>query len=882
MYEYKELKRFMIRFTKFLSIFLFLLFFASFNAYPYGVSDPDQILCHQWLTKNVLGESCGDHYCGGKHEDYKSELYSVSDEVGVKGICRDYFPTYGEREMFYRTSDDPLNMELKFVRQYCWWRWWDGTTNCGSPKWTNFSWRHPFGEITWDHGSASGSWGDTVNLTFSLQQRGSDNSQTVFWGSNYSYIDYKKIKKDDKEIDNPKKVCVYYSPKFLASAFTDGEEIGCIDIPLNPAPDIYNKIIVPKESVVVDKGTPDKSTFTNPKINLQIIDSTGQKKGGYITLEYNYIDNSVKCSKKEETLGDVYCPFIRSDDPTKIHAGLQGKSSSNIGHIDRPKPAGTISFHAVHDYYIDNSCPNIDNKPSIFHTLKIQIKDTKSDKIIKEFPENGSGLRDYYSCYRRNPNPSKKDQVVVGKDLVNIYDVQFSAIIPKFVDNGGIDVEDYTKIGIKNIGPQNFKKTYIYPPIITSNPEGSFDLGCGNCFVMKDEGQCVDNNPTSKQKGQSKCTTYIVAAGKRDRSSCVRSNQCYDFANHSGAVTDVNKNSIKCEFGYKAVFNKAEQAYCHGVYKLKQEEKNVICINLDTKWPDFFDGDDRICTEIPVSFMELGKKDISYLTKYIDFTDDKFDPSKTYKDKETDKLFGKCDASLNLENKKCLSSDGKKCLDTGHAVPPNIIKGLDENQIADFKLKYNIITQYLYGDKKAVDDNKGINANVQAIDKKLMSTLGYASSKQEFPAIDVPDGTPYRIVGDTSPLDDNFPIGIVHNGCRFTVGEDGCGKNTDTAPFLGNAYFDASSLNLNIGSQFTITDVSTINVPGSTGLTIKDVFIEGKCKDGLVPASQGKLLRICRVIVDKHDKIITKSWSDQAVINPCVNAKPSEPNEPSE
>ena len=45
----------MIRFTKFLSIFLFVLFFSNSNVYSYG--DPDQILCGQWLWKNVLNKA---------------------------------------------------------------------------------------------------------------------------------------------------------------------------------------------------------------------------------------------------------------------------------------------------------------------------------------------------------------------------------------------------------------------------------------------------------------------------------------------------------------------------------------------------------------------------------------------------------------------------------------------------------------------------------------------------------------------------------------------------------------------------------------------------------------------------------------------------------
>ena len=68
--------------------------------------------------------------------DYRSKTYELSDNVGVRGACRDYFPTWFEREMFYRTSDDPLTMELKLHRQYCGIRYLFVPTpdNCGAPN----------------------------------------------------------------------------------------------------------------------------------------------------------------------------------------------------------------------------------------------------------------------------------------------------------------------------------------------------------------------------------------------------------------------------------------------------------------------------------------------------------------------------------------------------------------------------------------------------------------------------------------------------------------------------------------------------------------------------------------------------------------------------
>ena len=878
---------------RFIILVFFILFFAIYpiSQRSADASPTSEILCNGWLAATTgidcIKGNCSPNPSPDNAKGHDIGAYTIADDVGVRAVSRDYFPTWGEREMFYRTSDDPLTMELIVKRQYCWARYafFPTPPNCGGPDW---KWAFPLGYLSWSKGVNYALWGDTVTKTFSLQSRGSDNAQTIFWGSNHAYIDYEKI----KGIENPKRVCAYFSPvAFGKIVSSDDRLIGCIDIPLNPAPNVYNKIIVPKSSIVVDDGVPGDSTFINPKINLQIIDSTGQNIGGYITLEYNYLDNSAKCSLKKDTLEDVYCPFVQPGDPTKICAGLQGKSSSNIGCVDRPNPSGAKKatvIEAVHDYYIDNTCldsPEINPQPSIFHSLKIQIKDPSIKdpikSIIKEFPRSGNGLRDYYACYQTGQNP--KDQsietsVFSGHDTIDVYGVQFSAVIPKFVDNDGKDVEDYTKIGIKKIRPQNFKKTYIYPPIMLKVDKKDNLGSCDSCFYfVNDKSKCTDNSPTSKQSGQSMCAEYNTPAGERNRFSCEKVTKCYDFKHNPLPIVDVEKNSINCRFsGDSSQLNEAEKAYCPGIYKLKQEKKNAICMNLDTKWPDFFGEKDQICAEIPTSFMNLVMNDVSPLMGYIDFTDDKdkleeFNRDKT---KKTESLSGKCDISLNLENKKCLSSDGEKCLTT----IPDTIKGLTGNPLVNFQSKYILISKYLYGNKEAAnEDTKGINANVQPIDKKLMINLGYASAKQEFPTISVPGEGPYRVVGDTSPDDNNFPIGIIHNGCRFTVGEDGCGKNTETVPFLGNAFFDTSGLNLNIGDVLKINDVNLVYEDRTnTKLAIKDTQIKGKCKDGLVPISEGAPMRICRVVVDNNNKIITKSWSNQAIINPCKSAKPSE------
>ena len=592
----------MIKFTKFLSIFLFLLFSNNSKVYSFGATD--EMLCMQWLNKIVLGKKCpeNDIYCG-KDKDVPRKVYHVRDEIGTKGICKDYFPSGLEREMFYRTSDNSLNMDLILVKQFCGWRWWDGTTNCGAPKWTDFSWKYPFGIITWAKGPENSDWTGEVRLNFSLQKRGPKNYQTVVWGLNYSYIDYEKTS-DGK--DNPKRICVFYATSWLSGIFTNAEKIGCLDIPLNPAPDIYNKIIVPKKSVVISDATPSDSTFIKPKINLQVIDSTGQILGGYTTLTYDFEDKASTCKIVNNS---PYCAFVPPGEPTKICAGLKDNASSNIGCINRPRPTDSgIKIKAKYYNFIDNNCLDNSGKPTIFSSLQIQL--LSNNKVIKELPEQNSGLRDYYACYRQNPNPNKDKIVVVGKDITNIYGVQFSAIIPKLISSSNLDVSKITSENIAKIRPENFKKTFIYPPIITSSSIGSSGSSCNQCFVPVSKDNCIDNNLTSKERGQSMCSSYITPAGKRDRTSCDKKYSCYNFKDNPPPIKNVTDNIVNCYFGSgddqkpDDAYNDAEKAYCTGIYIINQQDKekttgpekdaqqNVICMNLDTNWPNFYGKDD--------------------------------------------------------------------------------------------------------------------------------------------------------------------------------------------------------------------------------------------------------------------------------------------------
>ncbi len=359
-------------------------------------------------------------------------------------------------------------------------------------------------------------------------------------------------------------------------------------IPLNPAPNIYNKIIVPKKSVTVANTTPSDSTFIKPQINLQLVNSAGQPEGSYTTLTYNFENNSSNC---QPINNNSYCAFVPSENPTKICAGLENTISSNIGCINRPRPTDSaIKLNAIHNYFIDNNCLDNSGKPSLFHSLKIQL--LSNNKVIKEFPGQNAGLRDYYACYMsssyNSPNTNKqitKESIIAGQDTINIYGTQFRSVIPKLITSSNLDISNITSEDIVKIRPENFQKTFIYPPIITSSSPASSDesgvSNCHKCFVsVDDENNCIDNQLTSKKRGQSKCSSYITPAGKRDRTSCNKNYDCYNFEDNPLPIQDVNTDTtINCYFGAEGDkdtddYNNAEKAYCSGIYTINQQDIN--------------------------------------------------------------------------------------------------------------------------------------------------------------------------------------------------------------------------------------------------------------------------------------------------------------------
>jgi hypothetical protein len=788
------------------------------------------LLCNDWLL-SLGGKKSHLNHPGtdASDGDDSDKTYTLSDKLGVKGACRDKFPTWGEREMFYRTSSDPFTVKFVVKRQYCWARYVISPppTNCGGPKWDCcIGFFIPY--LTWDHGAAYTSWGDTKSVTFDYNETGKNNYKTIFWGSNYAYVDYKDMKdengKKKKDINgnvlkDPKVICAYYSPKFVADGFTEGDLIGCVSAPLMPAPPIYNKTLVPQNSAVIANNPPSNSTFSSPKINLTVIDSEGREIGPVIQLTYSFDipDDQQNCTS---LLEQIYCPMVTSAAPSKICAYFEGDKSNVLGCIDRPKPKDSgIKIEAIYDYYIDEDCNIGFDEPSVFKTLRIKLTQPNGDFRI--YPSDNmhakDGIREYYACNKEMETANKPIKIrTSGYDVSTILGVDFSAIIPKFNGNS-----------------HKFKKMYIRPPQILQNPQDSYKKSCKNCFVE------IGN----AQEGQE----YIVPAGERNRNSCKKSYYCVDNSDQEV----IQRPKEYCSFGYNDQYNDAEKSYCRGVYTKSESgsstSQDKICIKLETDWPgileneQFFGNEDKICADVPQTYLKLDKEDVSSITGYIDFSHDGYDPTKNYPPEQ--KFYGVCDASFGVERESCLSTDKTSCVEgIPHLTNADIE---NDNQELEFKSKFIIL-------KSAVT---AAYANMPALTKQIFSLLG-VQVKDGIGIIS--KGAPYRT------LDGNYPIGKIHNPCKFQSGANGCTKNTYTNNALGNAYYTHNT-NLGLGSFFELSSNSSTD--SSTGMSVTDFPIGGKCKPGF--SSLAIPQRICKVITNKDNKIISKSWSNFSPINPC-------------
>jgi hypothetical protein len=812
--------------------------------------------------KTVLAHAptCPDVLRGISNNEVSKDkdLYLLEDDAGVAAICKEFFPSFGERMTFWRempidfaAGKDKIILKLK--KEYCWFREiFTKEKNCAVP------------------------WGVTreVHFNISKDSMGPANAQDIVGIFSKVFIDYKL---DSKGVFDPRFICAYQTSSILnlveAVKYFDPlyapvidmyegvlarmNKLGCIQMPLRTLP-VYNKTLVPQKTVISNSSIPEGSTFETPKIILNVVNVDNEismDKRDTATLTYDYSNKTAQC---KELLGKRYCPKI--SDKKKICAYLQSNNYV-VGCVPRPSPKDSgFKFDVKHFYYYDSKCRDKNNNTVPFHSIKIKM--TRPDNTSVIFPKDKS-LREYYACYDKDSQNDYK--YTAKKDSIEIYDVVFGAVIPKFIDRQR----------------RVFATTKYLPPI-------SYDLDA-NAFSSNAYKKSCDACYSPVAWNDTAGEELIVPAGSvqlRDRDSCKVPHKCM-------SMKEKGKEKQTCLFGYQDKYNEIEQSLCYGVYrinqvenkeathqkgkKLRATEADQICMHkLNDDWPNFFLGTqkgDRYCVNIPSYYEKLDITNVSRMTKFVDFTNDGFKLGTKYSNKK--KFVGQCRAEFGLEPEKNINT-----------------------KIFD-KLNISARDKLMLSSKvEAIQDNlNSISANVASISHKQSSVLGF-NKLDEIMADS--SGEPTR------QLDGNVPIGNIAYGCRFISGHNGCGENTETAEFLGYGYFkmqaddkslpeiaasgfaaafkyDAGTLeniedrikkklahkDYNIGDVLTTASKNQLAVDTGSNLKILRLKVSGKCKDGYTSADYPK--RICRVLINSaNNKIITKAWEDTEIESPCV------------
>jgi hypothetical protein len=241
---------------------------------------------------------------------------------------------------------------------------------------------------------------------------------------------------------------------------------------------------------------------------------------------------------------------------------------------------------------------------------------------------------------------------------------------------------------------------------------------------------------------------------------------------------------------------------------------------------------------------------VSAATGYADFSNDGYDATKTYP--PGTRFEGICNNSLGVVYCQTYTINypgGSQTVSCNDPGAPDV-----------FGASYVALNKALI----AVNANSAfLTPQLSALLKMDKFNIGGASNAQ----------FPFRT------LDGNYPIGTITNPCVFSSGPesgtDGCGKNMDTANFLGNGYYALDS-SLQIGATLPASATqpqddqaqAIYSTDKDTGITTVDMPVAGQCQNGF-SSGNSPPSRVCRIIVDKNNVILSKAWTNHPITNPC-------------
>lgn len=852
---------------------VFLLLYAD-QAMAGCHSSASNLCCRGWLNGRYDGEKSGDTR-GNPRETSR-------DKIGIKGQCSDYFPTWGERTKLERTSDDPFTARYEVTRQYCWARFvLAGSPNCGGPR---IDWCHEwifYYPCGWDWDDPNYvSWGDTKRRSVSLEdlggvckngvcQGGDCTTVTMLSGVNQSeiclFLPRQEYKHGGTNGSKKSKVCAYYKPWMFSGIIGikdySNNLIGCVDVPFNPAPNVFNPSIPsgtePRVEVELDIHNLMKtygSSFDQPTVVMsakQMDLSTNIAVEEQLVLRYRfkgdtyvYPVSSVPFSTAPVCgyfykLKTKYCAFIPEDQQNKVCVcqGLEDKdecmAQDSLGCVARPSMSQSdISITGEYTVWIDelgNQAPAISISLIHNHDIKkkLPLPLEATPLVIPEYYiKPGDVVRDKSGQAVKDKDGNIVITYVMSKGSGSLYGLIFSSIIPKFNEKGEIQT-------IKAVSAESNNALHKCPVCTLS-----YDPSYPDSFVYE---------------------------GQRDASFC-----CSD------SIADEDKNQQckipphpeSCPIVQGAAINlepntDAENAICPGIYQgpidntddpAKIAKPDKICVIYEDPWNEYKVSAAPYCVDMPQDCLSIDTPSAS--SGFATWT------QSTSGNAED----GICDATYGFTNKEELLFSCQDC----EQATVDKVENDTETPSSTPSVRADIVAK-----TKVLANLKSIYKSLQAI-LGILNTNVSLSSLEALSNLSAADLAQYVTTQESHPQN-QCKGNIFHKGIQGMCSRiDSCLAINKPAPANGNMTVPDSSHAWETGK--TDTESSDVYTIGNQNISVMSsiIQIEGKCPKGYKESKGGapKLQCVSRYIIKNGKKILlTQAWGFPS--NVCLVAPES-------
>ena len=621
------------------SIILLSFFTFSINMLIADAKNKE-LMCNDWLTGNEAGIQPAFQSEPASSDNILRD--TSTDEAGVKGQCRDFYPTWGERMKLERLNTDPFETQYQITREYCWARWaFDNYHRCGGPKVTRWCLFIPCG-FSWSPPNYT-CWGDTkikiVDSNFK------SNDEFKLFGS-FNIVVLKRIKPHEmfpgnlKNTSKRTKVCAYFKTNFVGSLFTSSKNlIGCVDEPFKLVPPTFNVIIPPTAEPYVNQKLNIKTLLANGSkfdqpIAVLEFDDPDTLISSQLFLRYrfpgdNSTYNSVNVANADAPVCDkfknypiTYCAKVPTSNPSQVCVCEQANCDNEIFIGCLPRPTPKDSNIAIMGSYttVTNRLGNQQPAINLFlaYTDKNQnpiIIDSDGDEVYQKRADS----KKYY----------KKDKIGYSTDNLAKEPLQYKKLP---LPSTPVIIKEYTKelIQNENTGTQSYAVTRgsgsaygitfnaIIPEMDTLGKPKKINVRTPQMRWN------IDGCVVATQEAPGEYPSHYVPTGKRFRDNC-----CHI------STTDVNVQMQKCilppyqprcfgsenssppwkDKGLPAPMRDklAENAVCPGSYEgplinidgsLKDPlHPDQICITNESDWEDAMP--EPYCQKMPLPCQEV-------------------------------------------------------------------------------------------------------------------------------------------------------------------------------------------------------------------------------------------------------------------------------------